>query len=233
MDVLVNNVVNAETSGYKSGQLLSRSFSEMLINRINDPAVLAYNQQVGPLGPGIHIDEIYTDFTQGPLEATDRPQDLALAGDGFFVIQTPDGERYSRDGSFLISPAGYLTTSDGWPVLGQNGRIYVNDSFLVSEHGLISQDGAYVDRLRLVSFTDPGQLRKEGNNLYLNYGGSALQEAGDTLVKQGYLENSNLDLAQTMVDMIKISRMHEINQRVIRMIDGTLDKAVNEVGRVR
>jgi len=233
MDVLVNNIVNGETTGYKSGKLLSRSFQEMMIQRINDPAVLNYSNEIGPLGTGIHIDEIITDFEQGPLEETGRAADLAISGDGFFVVATPAGNRYTRDGSFAVSSDGYLVNSDGWPVMGENGRIYVGrGEFSVDAKGNVAVDGQPAGRLQLVTFADPASLRKDGNNLYVNYGGSAVVAAGNAAVSQGFLESSNVDLSESMVDMIEISRTYETNQRIVKMLDESLGKAVNEVGRV-
>mgnify|MGYP001033293681 CR=1 FL=1 len=233
MDVLVNNIANAETTGYKSGELVSRSFNDMLLSHINDPAVLNRSVGVGPLGPGVHIDEVIVDFQQGPLEETQRQEDLAIEGRGFFVVATPNGERYTRDGGFFLSPMGYLVNCDGLPVMGDDGYIYAEGNISVDANGHVTSDSGYGGRLRIVDFAELDSLRKEGNNLYTNYGGSPMTEAENATVRQGYLEGSNIDLAKTMVDMIQITRAHEIGQRVIRMIDDTLGKAVNEVGRIR
>ena len=232
MDVITNNIVNAETRGFKQDKLLSRSFEEMLITRINDPAVLLHEREVGPLGTGVHIDEVFTDFLQGALEQTDINTDFAILGDGFFVVNTPEGERYTRNGIFQIDSDSRLVTQEGYPVQGVDGDIYVNPSnFSVREDGIVVSDGAVVGRIRLVSFDDNGTLRKTGNNLYLNFDGGQPYES-DALIKQGYTENSNVDLTEQIVNMIEVYRVYETNQRVIRTIDETLGKAVNDIGRV-
>ena len=96
MDVVTNNLANADTAGFKEDQLLVRSFNDMMIERLNDPAVVGHSAEVGPLGSGIHVDEVATRHESGPMEETGLNTDLALFGDGYFVIQTPAGERYTR-----------------------------------------------------------------------------------------------------------------------------------------
>ncbi len=233
MDVVVNNIVNAETTGYKSDRLLSRSFNDMMIDRINDPSVLNYSTEIGPLNTGVHIDEVLTGFAQGDLEDTGKATDLALQGDGFFVVSTPAGNRYTRDGNFSVSSQGYLVNSDGYPVVGSRGMVYVgNGGFSVDAKGNVTVGNNTVNQLQIVSFADVNSLRKIGNNLYMNYGGSAIIPAGGTTVKQGSLEGSNVDLADQMVEMLQISRSYEANQRIVQMLDETLGKAVNDVGKV-
>jgi len=231
MDVVTNNLANATTPGFKEDSLLTRSFSDLLIERINDPAVVGADTEVGPLNTGIHVDMIDTSFTSGVLEQTGRSADLALEGTGFFVVETPQGERYTRAGAFQVSAGGELVTPEGYPILGLNGPIRVSDEeFLVSADGTV-QSGAGSDRIRLVSFEDTGMLRKEGANLFTAFGGEPLP-ATTTRIRQGSLESANVDLAGQMVDMIEISRNHELNQRIVRMMDEKLGKSASEIGRL-
>ncbi len=233
MDVITNNITNIETNGYKRDQLISRSFKDMLINRINDPAVVSYSTVIGSQNAGVHIDEVATDFTQGNLEDTGRLSDLALQGPGFFAINTPGGERYTRDGSFSVNSEGYLVTADGNYVMGVSGKIRVGTGkFSVSDQGVVTVNGTPAGKLKIVAFADTAGLRKEGNNLYVNYNTQITAATAGTSVKQGYIEGSNVDIAREMVDMISVSRMYETNQRMVKMLDESLDKAVNEVGRV-
>lgn len=232
MDVLTNNIANAETTGYKRDRLLSRSFKDMMIERTGDPYIVNILSGVGPQNTGIHIDEIFTDFLQGSLEQTGRLSDIAIQGDGYFAVSTPAGERYTRDGSFAVSSEGYLVTSDGYPVLGTNGFLRVGSgTFSVDGQGNVTAGGTAVGRIRVVTFADPTGLRKIGDNLYINYSNQA-QVAGAYTVKQGYLEGSNVDIAREMVDMMEVSRSYETNQRMVKMLDESLGKAVNEVGRL-
>ncbi|NCB30739.1 MAG: flagellar basal-body rod protein FlgF [Clostridia bacterium] len=234
MDVITNNISNVDTLGYKQDTLLSRSFEEMLIERMNDPAVVNQTTEVGPLGTGTHIDEIATSFAQGAPEQTGRSTDLCIVGDGFFVVEAGDGERYTRAGNFSLNAEGYLVDVNGNQVQGDGGGIQLkSDRFLVDDLGqIIDLDtNAQVGKLRLVEFTDTQGLRKEGDNLFSDYGGAGAKEAENSKVMQGYIEGSNVNIAQEMVDMIITSRAYETNQRSARMIDETLERAVNDIAK--
>lgn len=233
MDVISNNLTNVETRGFRADTLVTQSFRDMLISRINDPN-LRQSSYVGPHNTGIHIDRVYTSFAQGALEATDLSTDLALAADGFFVVDTPNGERYTRSGSFSVDVDGYLTTPTGYYVMGQGGPLYVGSAnFTVGPDGAVTVNGVQTDVLRTVRFGDNGLLRKEGDTLFYNLDPAANPPADETVeVRQGYLENSNVDTARELVDMITVYRHYELNQRVLRMIDESLGRAVNDIAKV-
>lgn len=227
MDVITNNLANMETVGFRRDTLMSQSFSDVLIGRINDPAYDSAG--IGRLNFGIHADEIVTGFEQGPLEPTDRAADLALQGDGFFVVETPQGLRFTRAGNFQVDAQGYLCTSEGYYVRGANGRIAVgSQDFAVDSTGVIQSD-AGTFRLQLVQFADNSVLRKVGENLF---SGPLTAQNATCSVRQGFLEGSNVDLSQEMVNMITMQRNYQSNQTMISMINGTLEKAVNEIGRL-
>ena len=231
MDTVTNNLANVETKGYKSDKLLSRSFNDMLIERINDPAVVNVTQAIGPLNSGIHIDEVYTSFEQGPIENTGNQTDLAILGDGFFVVDTPNGIRYTRAGNFIVDAEGYLSTNEGNRVLSQNGPIYIGSGkFTVTENGIVQTENNNY-RLRIAAFANNGTLRKEGSNLYYNYEGQPELQS-NAKISQGALEGSNVDIASSVIEMINISRNFESNQSIIKMLDSSLNKAVNEIGKV-
>jgi flagellar basal-body rod protein FlgG len=229
MEVLTNNLTNADTTGYKSDSLILSSFRNMMIQRLNDPS--SGSNTVGQLGAGAHINEVVTSFEQGNLEGTGRSLDFALEGPGFFVLSTPEGDRYTRDGSFSVSIDGYLLNSNGFYVQGSNGRINVGgDNFTVDDQGSLYVNDVLTDKIKLVSFGDVAGLRKDENNLYQTTQGPIADTA--TKVYQGRLEGSNVDVSGELANMISASRSYDTNQRVLRMIDSTLDKTVNEVGRV-
>ena len=233
MGVLTNNISNIDTTGYKRDVVVSRSFQDLLIQ---NTTASGFYRKTGPTGPqntGIHTDHVVTVFSQGGLEETSRMTDVALEGPGFFVINTPQGARYTRDGSFAVGRGGYLINSDGHFVSGTNGNIFVGDGeFSVDEQGYVTVDGQPAGRLRIVTFDDLSGLRKSGDNLYSNYTGQAEREAVDAKVKQGWLEGSNVDMASEIVSMVELNRAYELNQRVLKMVDESLSKTVNEVGRV-
>lgn len=234
MDVLTNNIVNAETTGYKADSLMTSTFDEVMLNRINDPNVsILGSNAVGGYNFGTHVDELVTDFSNGTLEQTDKKTDLALGGDGFFTIETAGGQiRYTKSGNFTVNNEGYMVTQDGGFVLGQNGRLFVGSSeFTVSASGAVTGDAASPDTLNLVTFTDFGVLRKEGNNLYSVYGDALPVQAVNSTVRQGMLEGSNVNISDEMVDMISVYRKYEASQKIVSMTDKTLEMAAN-LGRI-
>lgn len=235
VDVISNNIANTDTTGYKSDKLVSRSFSDMLLSRIDDPATLRTSERVGSLNTGVHVDELITDFSQGAMEETGEKTSLAINGENaFFVIATPAGDRYTRDGSFHLNAEGYLVTSSGAFVQGESGsNIQINASdFSVDGQGNVLVSGKNVAKLKFASFSDTAALRKAGENLFYNYGGATVETAKGFSVKQGFLEVSNTNIAAQVIDMMSASRSYETSQRVVKMLDESLGKAVNEVGRV-
>ena len=164
--------------------------------------------------------------------------DLALTGDGFFSVSFTNkaGEEsimYTRDGSFTTTQDGYLVTKDGDYVLGQNGYIQVDPDATISvdEMGNIFADNQQVDQLQIVDFEDYNYLEAYGENLYRAVDGATEKDATSG-VMQGYLEMSNVNVVQEMVQMITISRAFETNQKVMNSIDETLGKAVT-LGQVQ
>jgi flagellar basal-body rod protein FlgF len=234
MDVLTNNIVNAETIGYKKDSLISSSFESVLIERINDPYVVNQSREVGPYSFGTHIDEVSTDYTQGNMESTGKQTDLAISGEGFFAIGTPEGEIYSRSGAFSVDSQGYLVNGDGYFVLGEDGPLNVGfGDFAVDSNGVVTADGEEKGIVRIVDFQEATVLRKQGDNLYYSYGGETPAEAENAKIMQGFQESSNVDIASEMVDMMTVYRAYEANQKILTMTDETLGLAVNNLGRLR
>jgi len=240
MENITNNISNADTTGYKKEHLVSHSFDEVLVKRINDPNVVGQTRisnapNVGPLNLGTQIDQLYIDFDEGSLEGTERSTDIALVGDVFFVVGTPAGERYSRSGAFNIDEIGYLVDGEGNYLLGRNGPINVGGmNFTVDALGgvRIGDEYEYTDQIRVASFADNGALRKQGSNLYFPME-APQAESNQYRMVQGFLEGSNVDIGREMVDMLTVFRTYETNQRMLTMIDETVGKAVNDIGRLR
>ena len=232
MENVTNNITNVETTGFKKNYLITHSFDEVMLERINDPEYVGLKPSVGNLTFGTLVDQKYLDFSQGGIETTGRSTDLAISGEGFFVVDTPDGERYTRSGAFALTTDGFLCDPNGNYLLGRNGRINViNSDFGVDESGAVIAQGNYVDTIRMVSFEDNNSLRNQGGNLYFSTAGAI--EGATGAIKQGFLENSNVAVAREMVDMITLYRAYETNQKILTMIDETLGKAVNEIGALR
>lgn len=230
MDVISNNIANSTTTGFKQDTMVSRSFDDMLISATNEPNTVNTTREVGPFNTGIHVDAVYTDFKTGAITQTDSTLDFAIEGEGFFAVNTPEGIRYTRDGSFGLSADGYLVNQDGYRVMSQNGPVYVGAGELtVSVGGDIFIDGANAGKLRIDTVADLNTLRKEGNNLYSGVGNTINQGFN---IRQSSLEASNVDVVDGIVDMMKVYRNYESSQKIIQIIDGTLEKAVNQIGRV-
>ena len=205
-------------------------------------------RRLGGMYPGVKIGETYTDYSQGSFQVTDSQYDVALDGDGFFAISftNKNGEtsvKYTRDGAFTVNTQGYLVTKDGDYVLNQAGaentdpaannyiQIDPNLPFMIDEQGYIHQNEQVVGQIGVIDFEDYNYLAKYGENLYEAVDGATLA-ASNARVRQGYIEASNVNVVTEMVNMITITRAYESNQKVIQTIDGMLDKAVNNVGRV-
>jgi len=232
IDLIANNIANADTNGYKHDLFLSRSFGDALISRINDnPGYMASNA-IGYLNHGIVADGTHTVYTQGNLYATERSADFAIAGQGFFEVMTPAGGRLIRCSSTYINADRELVSYEGWRFLGNGGSIRIpTDDFTIDKRGRIyAQDGQYIDTLRIVDYEDYTQLAKDENGLLIAGGGGMREFSGQ--VMQGYLEASNVDLTNELMRMMSASRYFESSQRVIRIMDETLAKTVNEVGRL-
>ncbi|MGI6668164.1 MAG: flagellar hook-basal body protein [Acetivibrionales bacterium] len=166
--------------------------------------------------------------------------DMAIrdSDNAFFTIAVPDENGnftvfYTRDGAFGRNSNNMLVTREGYAVLGENGPIVLQDGeFTVSEDGTITQDGEIIDKLLITEFQDTSALKKHGNNLLRADEGAVTAEFTGT-VQQGFIELSNVNIVREMVDMITVLRLYEANQKILQAMDGTLEKAVNQVGSVR
>ena len=231
INVISNNMANVNTAGYKKDETVVKEFESMMLRRINDGVV---EPEIGELGKGSIVDDIRTIPEQGSIRRTGNTYDLCIEGPGYFAVETPRGERYTRNGAFTRSAEGELVTMEGMRVLGQNGRpVQIPDGTEVTfgAQGEITVDGEQVDTLRFVEFEDPLTLLKEGENLYMAQenlrGGPATG-----VIAQGALEASNVNIVSEMIKMISAQRAYETNAKTVTTQDNLLDKAVNEVGRV-
>jgi len=254
-EVLSNNITNAQTPGYKQDQATLRSFPELLIQRMENRDIpnsqnttVPTMTEIGAINSGVYVQETIPDFVQGSLRETGISTDMALVqgetpdeeGSIFFNVQNAEGEvRYTRNGNFTVDGQGNLTTNQGHYVLDETGNPINTDGldFTVTPEGVLELDGAEVPLA--VSYTaNPNDLVKNGQDLFeLNEDGEALIDARGVAglqfnVQQNHLENSNVDAAQTMTDMMQAYRSFEANQKVVQQYDRSLDKAVNEIARL-
>jgi flagellar basal-body rod protein FlgF len=259
-EMLTNNMANANTPGFKADQSSMRAFPEMLLQRLGTEKLplreqkhLPYTQFIGSINAGVYMQEAIPKFTQGDLRETGRKTDLAIVdgnlpvneennvkGSLFFTVETPNGIRYTRNGNFTLNPEGFLTTNEGYYVLDENGnRIQLtSEEFEVRQDGTIMENNTFVAAINVVFAENPYELIKQGNGLFSVENNGTLPAARNNpdvsfSLKQGFLERSNVDVAQTMTEMLTAYRAFEANQKVLQAYDKSLDKAVNEIGRIR
>ncbi|RFU60729.1 flagellar hook-basal body protein [Peribacillus glennii] len=258
-EMLSNNMANANTPGFKADQSSVRAFPQMLLDRIDSKSIptekglhLPIHSRVGELGTGVYMQEATPKFLQGDVQQTQRNTDIALVdgnmplndenglkGTVFFTVANADGDlRYTRNGNFALDGQGYLTTPQGFYVLDDNNnRIQLNsENFSVGENGIVLENDQQVARLGISFAENPYALIKEGDGLFRNEEGAlgnAYDEDGVTFtMQQGFIEGSNVDGARTMTDMMATYRSFEANQKVLQAYDRSLEKAVNEIGRL-
>ena len=218
------------------GQLEINERGQILVNgnMVDNLVMLMPPHGIGTLNHGVRLDRLDVNFEQGQLHETSNDLDVAIRGKGFFQIETPDGLRFTRDGSFKLNDRNELVTSEGYRVLGSNGPIYVDGKKVTfSSRGEILANGEVIDELNMIHIENLVDLRKTGNNLFkIGDGLTAQGMPFQGEVVQGFLESSNVDTIKEMVEMMTMYRNYESNQRMIKAYDDLLQKAVNEIGKV-
>ncbi|HEY0777628.1 MAG TPA: flagellar basal-body rod protein FlgG [Gemmatirosa sp.] len=243
-EVIANNLANVNTTGFKRSRA---QFEDLLYQTVQGAAVIgASESQTTPavqVGRGTRLTAVTRLHSQGTLEQTDRPLDVAIQGDGFFQVQTGNGQlAYTRDGSFQISDQGVLVTSEGYTVQPSIRIPSDATTVSVSRTGVVTatrgNDTAKpqeLGRLELARFVNPAGLQTDGQNLYSPTPASGEAQAGfpgddgiGSLV-QGSLEGSNVEIVQEMVDMITAMRAYEINSKAIKNSEDMSEIADNLV----
>lgn len=220
--VVADDVANVNTPGFKQGRTSQADFELALVRSA------AAGANLGPLGSGTLGVGLTLDRAQGPLETTGNPTDLAIEGDGLFVVRTVGGTAYTRAGDFVLDGSRTLVTQEGQPVLDTAGRPIVvpaGSEFSVGPDGTVAGTG---QRLALVAWP-AGGLSRLGQNLYT--AAAALPPAGGE-IRQGSLERSNVDMAGAMTDLIRFQRSFAMDARALSIQDGTLGDA-SQLGRIR
>ena len=219
MDVISNNLANANTPGFKSDQI---AFESVLAN-VKNPSQM----------PVFSGDRFSTDFSAGTLLKSDNVLDLAINGDGFFVVNTPQGTAYTRQGNFHRGTGGKLLTADGNEVQGTNGSITVNGSRIdIAPNGVVTADGVPAGTLARVDFPKPYQLTKLGGGLFVPTDPNTTPAPSTTEVKQGYLESSNVQVITEMARMIEASRYFDSCAKAVKTYDDMTAKAANDLGKL-
>jgi flagellar basal-body rod protein FlgF/flagellar basal-body rod protein FlgG len=210
MDVVANNVANINTAGYKADRSL---FEEYLRSGAHEDNFVSSDRRLS----FVHDRATFHDFTAGPSEETKNPLDVAIDGSAFLAVQTPAGERYTRDGGLQINNQGQLVTASGYQVLGNSGPIVfqpTDKQINIASDGNVTviEGTGRIDsvrgKLRMVSFAQAQQLVKEGSNLYAAGAGQAAQPDTTSRLRQGFIEKSNVNSVHEMSRMIEITRTY-------------------------
>ncbi len=231
LEIISNNIANVNTSGYKEDRINFKGFE-----LINSSDVQEINQNIPKVLLPIALGT-KPDFTAGNMQHTGNKLDVALEGDGYFSIKTPDGIRYTRSGNFTLNNEGLLVTQAGFPVLGDGGEIKIADiddkNFVIDEKGRITVDNKEINSLKIVDFATTNSLKKVGDTLFAMEDPSVSEITPEKIkVKEGFLEGSNVNAVMSMINMIEAIRGYETYQKIIRSIDEVTGKTVNEVGRI-
>lgn len=243
IDALANNLANVNSAGFK--QILTRVAQPGKDVTPDGGDITARQAQAGKRTPApeagnwapISRADLYhaVDNRPGPVSATGRETDVAIMGRGFFELDTPEGKRYTRDGSFVLNAQKQLMTPGGFLVQGEGGPIaLVGNDFSIGSDGTIAVDGKIVSRLKLVDFSDPSQLEHMGDSLL---SAPEILEAEpvpqtEVVVAQAHLEGSNVNPIDTLVAMITAQRAFEVQSSVLKTEDEMLSKSVNNLPRV-
>lgn len=229
IDVTANNIANISTAGFKRDSLVATVFDEALVSRMENGTVTIGNSSQRTIA-----GEIGTDLTQGSLKETGNSLDLAVKGDGFFTLTNAQGQQwFSRNGQFSMDAEGYLTLPQGGRLMGENGAVKVDGTgFTVNGQGEVyDTKGKLVDKLLIYSPTG-NTMVKQSEGMFVDMAYTQANFIDDGEVLQGVLESSNVDMTEELSDMISSQRSFQACSQALKMIDSTLQKAVNEVGRI-
>ncbi|MEZ5959413.1 MAG: flagellar basal-body rod protein FlgF [Hyphomonadaceae bacterium] len=223
MDVAANNLANVSTTGFKADGLLLEEADQTSAHADEDPSDIRFVRDIGI----VHYME------QGPIEMTGNPLDVALEGDGFIMVQGPNGPLYTRDGAFTLTGDGRLVTSDGRAVLSSGGAPIVLDpqgeSPSIGRDGAIRVAGVEAGRIGVASFAAPGALSKVGDNLWDASGQAPGEFEG--VVLQGALEGSNVRPVVELTRLIEISRAYQSAAKIVSGADELRQRAIQQLGR--
>jgi len=238
LELITNNLANVSTSGFKKDVAVFEGLKPLLID--------AAGTEIPPVAPLLGADstfallkEVATDFSAGAIQVTGEPLDIAVQGDGFFAVQSPEGVRYTRNGHFTLDVDGQLVTTAGLPVLGSGGPISLPPGVVsIDSNGNISVRGVEagatvveVDVLPVYTVSNPNNLRKIGGSLFEAIGATPVPSV-EGRVQQGALEASNVNPVEEMVAMIEVMRLYEAAQKAIQTADDIAGKSANEIGRI-
>jgi flagellar basal-body rod protein FlgG len=217
IDAISNNIANVETTGYKRIDVAFQDIFSENMNRLGLP-VTTQNIDSLLLGSGSKADKLVKNNQQGNLKETGRQTDIAIDGSGYFKLLDQEGNPfYTRDGSFDIDSDGNFVHSSGMNLVIEGFNISaLSSSISINANGEITSEKGIVGRIAIFDFQDKEGMTPVGNNLFK---GSAMQQESEGIIKQGYLEESNVDIAKELTDMMITQRAFELNSRTVKAAD--------------
>lgn len=232
LDVIANNMTNVATAGFKTDRYTFSTFQEVMWKRVGN-----MDRKYTDLGEQSWItapSRLYTDYTQGALEETGQPLDFAIEGDGFFALETADGERvYTRNGNFSLDDEGYLWLSGFGRVLDQEGNPIqlVTDYVTADEMGnIFTETGGFLGRVGVYRFEDNEALEKNDYGFFVSENEGEVTT--DVRIHNRWVERANIDMVQQMTNMITAQRAYQSAAEVTKIYDDVMTKATNDVGRL-
>lgn len=227
METLTNSLAYAGNTAYKKDHVMF----EAVLASVSPTTTPASELDRTPVQTLVRVE---TDYSAGLLGQSGNTLDFALDGDGFFVVNTPQGKAYTRQGNFHRDITGKLLTFQGYEVLGNKGRpiILANENVQVGERGEISVDGLPQGSLDVVDFPKPYALQRAGGSLFTADPELTPQPVTTTLVRQNFLEKSNVNSIMQMAQVLAATRDYESNLKAVRSYDEMVGKAANELGKL-
>jgi len=241
VEVTANNIANVTTDGFKRDRTALRSFGDILASRIYDPTGTPPSNRPVPIGTmnigGCVAESQYIDFSAGPPRVTGNPLDLFLQGPGFFAVQTANGIRYTRNGSFSLDSTGQIVNASGEPLLNTAGtsiRITSPAPIEIRANGEVWQSGAPVGLIQIIEFPDLNSIEKEGYTMFrpIDPNQPPPPAATTTTVEQGTIEGSNVDPVGSLVQLIVSQRAYEAAAKAVDMFNQSMTRVSGELGRL-
>lgn len=258
LDVIANNIANSDTNGFKKDQVAFRSVMSSAVTAAMKEGIPTkpytekdFHKLDGTDTAYVAVDGTFTDFSQGRAKVTGSPLDVALEGRGFLEVLSPQGVRYTRQGSLRMNQEGGLVTMEGFPVLSPGGqeaeggqpvareellaraiRLNPAGAVTITTDGKIFQGNQQVAELSVREFVDPKLLSKEGSALFKNETPANVSAESTTMVRQGMLETSNVNAIAEMTELLKASRLFEANEKIVRTYGDLEARVVNDLGKL-
>ncbi len=258
LDVIANNIANSDTNGFKKDQVAFRSVMSSAVTAAMKEGIPTkpytekdFHKLDGTDTAYVAVDGTFTDFSQGRAKVTGSPLDVALEGRGFLEVLSPQGVRYTRQGSLRMNQEGGLVTMEGFPVLSPGGqeaeggepvareellaraiRLNPAGAVTITTDGKIFQGNQQIAELSVREFVDPKLLSKEGSALFKNETPANISAEGTTMVRQGMLETSNVNAIAEMTELLKASRLFEANEKIVRTYGDLEARVVNDLGKL-